>query len=594
MSFVFVSHAAPDKRDRVRPLAMALALDGVQLWLDRPGPGADDFQLPEDFIRRYGIRGIPLGTAWDDGVRQALRDAGAVLVCLSAAALEPGRDVLRQEMLLAQESGKNVVCIVDGLDPQKMPAEQGLLRLGRAQALRVDPAALAQAVAWLLAEDGRTPAQLPAPLDAPWQVVRRLRSALDEAAHAARSPAPAPTGSARVAGLLALLALHPVAPPVLQRLYWRSLTQPGRQVQLVSLQALLADLDNLPPRRALYPSPLIEFAERLAQETGQGAFSAWVDAQTQAEPSARLALRALLQAETGRAPPPATLFIDVDPPQGCIRWWVQAADRRLDGERRSQAFSGAPAEALAASLPAALRDAADWLARTHTQRPALAPGAAPVSALPASRLRVALLLPRDLLASGLEALPVAIDEGSDIGVTTQPLCRRYPVTLHWRTRASPAMQALGGGVLAQWLDTLDALQPRLAGGGGAGVLWAGDADSLDDTVNRLLDPGSAEICVGLGPRGATLEADIKACTQQGLPFFFWFGRAPPAGSADLQQHVCGEFSRHTPAMAPLQVAMRRLRERPDGAFGTLAVVWDEPGHLPPDDLNHDPSEADPP
>ena len=80
---------------------------------------------------------------------------------------------------------------------------------------------------------------------------------------------------------------------------------------------------------------------------------------------------------------------------------------------------------------------------------------------------------------------------------------------------------------------------------------------------------------------------------QGLPCFFWFHQAP-ADAASLQRTVCGAFSQHTPSEAPLRIGEQRMKDRADGPFGALSVVWDEPGHLPPDDLNHDPTGAAPP
>ena len=67
---VFVSHASEDK-PRVRPLAQALAMEGLSLWLDRPGSGANYFQLEEDFIRKHDIQGLVAGSDWDDQILQA-------------------------------------------------------------------------------------------------------------------------------------------------------------------------------------------------------------------------------------------------------------------------------------------------------------------------------------------------------------------------------------------------------------------------------------------------------------------------------------------------------------------------------------------
>jgi WD40 repeat protein len=193
MSFVFVSHAAPDKRTRVRPLVQALAIEGVSLWIDRPGSGPDDFQLPPEFVSRYQIQCLRLGQDWDEGIKSALRDADAVLVCLSKAALETEREVLLQEMWGAQFTRKAVTCIVDDLDLSAMPQERGLLSLGKSQSLRIDTETLGLAIDWLSADASRTPDQLPKEYQLAWQDVRRLRDELHRTRDEAHSASPPPS-----------------------------------------------------------------------------------------------------------------------------------------------------------------------------------------------------------------------------------------------------------------------------------------------------------------------------------------------------------------------------------------------------------------
>ena len=196
MSFVFVSHAAPDKRSRVRPLVQALAIEGVSLWLDRPGSAPNDFQLSPEFVSRYAIECLRLGQDWDDGIKAALRGSAAVLVCRRCwAALEEEREVLRQEMWGAQLTNKAVTCIVDDLDLSAVPAERGLLSLGKSQALRVDTETIELAVAWLEKDAARTPDQLPKVFQPAWQDVRRLRDELHRTRDEAQSAAAAPSSS---------------------------------------------------------------------------------------------------------------------------------------------------------------------------------------------------------------------------------------------------------------------------------------------------------------------------------------------------------------------------------------------------------------
>ena len=82
MAYVFISHASEDKL-RIRPLAKALALEGVQLWLDRPGHGPNHFNFDRDFISSHNIRDLQSGKPWPEQLSIALREASAVLLCIS-------------------------------------------------------------------------------------------------------------------------------------------------------------------------------------------------------------------------------------------------------------------------------------------------------------------------------------------------------------------------------------------------------------------------------------------------------------------------------------------------------------------------------
>src|SRR5260370_1271551 len=90
MSFVFVSHASQEKR-QIRHIVDALIADGRKVWLDDPaamGYGADDISL--HFIRLHADR------RWHDEIDEAVREAGAVLVCFSKRFNET-RDVWQDE-----------------------------------------------------------------------------------------------------------------------------------------------------------------------------------------------------------------------------------------------------------------------------------------------------------------------------------------------------------------------------------------------------------------------------------------------------------------------------------------------------------------
>ena len=172
MSFVFVSHASEDKQERVKPLAEALLLQGVTLWLDRPGYGKGNFGFSQDFIDQYSIDGLVAGRPWKDQIIDALRQAGAVLICLSKA-LSKTRQVWIHEFLIGSYQQKLVACIVDDLPYSEIP-ELGLVP-SQIQAERINPRLLQEAVE-IVRQAGilNVKTALPAALLSEWEITRKL------------------------------------------------------------------------------------------------------------------------------------------------------------------------------------------------------------------------------------------------------------------------------------------------------------------------------------------------------------------------------------------------------------------------------------
>lgn len=171
MAYVFVSHASDDKRERVRPLVEALVLQGIQVWIDRPGHGNSSFGFDHEYIQRYHILGLRSGEDWDRQISRALADAGAVLVCLSRA-LCASRQVLVQELLLGSHHDKLVACIVDDLPWSELPTNLGLVDVSRLQASRLNPSALQAAVDEV--RSGTDPVSLSPPLRTEWEIVSAI------------------------------------------------------------------------------------------------------------------------------------------------------------------------------------------------------------------------------------------------------------------------------------------------------------------------------------------------------------------------------------------------------------------------------------
>jgi tetratricopeptide (TPR) repeat protein len=121
MSFVFVSHASPDKR-RVRPVVDALLEAGLKVWIDNPAAaGYSD----EEVKRLYRIRA---GNRWEDEIDDAKKEASCILVCFSRHAISDGvlggteRHTWVEEIGYARTEKKLVACIVDDVSPEELPS----------------------------------------------------------------------------------------------------------------------------------------------------------------------------------------------------------------------------------------------------------------------------------------------------------------------------------------------------------------------------------------------------------------------------------------------------------------------------------------
>lgn len=215
MPYLFVSHASDDKSARVRPLIEALVEERLDLWLDRPGHGPSHFGFSDRFIEANNIRSIRAGVPYDDAIREALNESGAVLFCLSKS-FSRQRAVLEHEVVIASNQKKLVACIVDGLPYSEVPTI-GLLDK-KIHYERIDLEQISNALAELEARRAGTsrgeasPDALPLPLWEAWQVVRKLkRDVIEVFAKNSENPLVRPTVTEWNAAL-AQLAKIPVTP----------------------------------------------------------------------------------------------------------------------------------------------------------------------------------------------------------------------------------------------------------------------------------------------------------------------------------------------------------------------------------------------
>jgi hypothetical protein len=113
MTFVFLSHASPDKK-KLRPIVGALIKADIKVWIDNPA--AMGFTASE--IKTH-FHYLEAGGLYLTGLDKALAEANAVLVCWSKKARKS--NAVRKEADKAREKGKLVACRIDDVDPETLP-----------------------------------------------------------------------------------------------------------------------------------------------------------------------------------------------------------------------------------------------------------------------------------------------------------------------------------------------------------------------------------------------------------------------------------------------------------------------------------------
>jgi hypothetical protein len=119
MSFVFLSHARPDK-PKVRHIVDALIAAEFKVWLDDPAAmGFTEKEILDHF------HWLEAGGQYRSKIDQALRAAGVVVVCWSENAKED-RDVWFHEANLARSHEKLVACRIDDVNKATLPDKHEL------------------------------------------------------------------------------------------------------------------------------------------------------------------------------------------------------------------------------------------------------------------------------------------------------------------------------------------------------------------------------------------------------------------------------------------------------------------------------------
>jgi TIR domain/NB-ARC domain len=122
--FVFISHASPDKK-KIKPIVDALRHAGLQVWLDNPAEAG--YSADDRLERIHAGRG-----SWRAEIRIALRQAACVLVCWSQHAIAGdvlsgrARVVWLSEIAVADHDETLISCLIDDIDPAKLPGAYSL------------------------------------------------------------------------------------------------------------------------------------------------------------------------------------------------------------------------------------------------------------------------------------------------------------------------------------------------------------------------------------------------------------------------------------------------------------------------------------
>lgn len=374
-----------------------------------------------------------------------------------------------------------------------------------------------------------------------------------------------------------LARIREIDPPHarLRRLYRQS--QPLIELRFMEddVEAWMRDLVDTRPRLPQgYPSPLVEFAERLGRELSLPDLQEW--ARAQCKPGYYPALKAALDREERRANRlTANLFIEVKTENAReFYWWLegsglagpQPADPPLEPTNRECIVIGD--DGLRATL-------ADALPRILAYAEDVTNGRFDI--------RIGYILPDGLLLSGLESIPVQPVEEDGAPAA---LNKRYTVLFHWSVRLLGNRSAS----VNDWSHLVGELQPRVDAGDGAGVVWLEQDDPDDDSryeraYHTLMTGPEAAISLGIEhspgvPLNMRLES-IKQCLRSGVPCLFWLHQPEADDEARaLRERIGAAFERLVPRSAPLTLLREQRAAKRQQQLGVNHIVWDLPSYLP--------------
>jgi hypothetical protein len=362
--------------------------------------------------------------------------------------------------------------------------------------------------------------------------------------------------------LLALIEARKHPLDLLKRLYLQSLPVLPRDEPGHAKEDWLHHLADARPRAPGYGGPLIEFAERLARATADGAYRTW--AQNNAEPGPYENVVRKLDEERVADRPIATLFVAIESETSEeLHWWIEAPDP-ADRSRKKRAPLGKLGliPALEACLPPIVLEASGVLESRY-------------------RMRIGFIVPAQLFSKGLESLQIRWGDDS------YRLDEQYPVLFHWHDRAirnSPRY-------VTNWQQIMRTLGPRIQSGGNAGVQWLDAPTKTNLATRHVRAPGLLQaspvgaVCLGIDhPHSHAPEAGLTTvveCLKSGVPCLFWLQLPRSAQKAkELRTRVATAFASVPPATAPVAIWDGRKIWSTKEQLVPIGMVWDIPAFLP--------------
>lgn len=375
-----------------------------------------------------------------------------------------------------------------------------------------------------------------------------------------------------VADLLGHLTARDIGLHRLRRFYLQSRPEMARNFGH-ELVEWLRDLADARPRTSDgYPSPLIEFAERVGRDLESEELKHWARGRCEQGLGQYRLLTAKLDAEAAQNNQLyATLFIEIAGMAATeLHWFLSTEDEAEATTRKRVAVDQAQlCSSIAQHLPDIVANAVALTSHNY-------------------QLRIGFVVPAELFVCGLESL--------DISGPDEPPCmlnQRYPVVFHWYPRISnPATYQSKA-----WQQILAPVTQRIVAGDSAKLSWLepcsnqADASRYVRASYELKQGAEAAVCLGIDhphrdPQPANLHT-IKQCLMHGVPCLFWLQRPQRSkDAAALRQRAELAFAQLAPKNAPMRLWEQQQRAGPQ-RLRPHAIVWDVEGFYPTTDLLED-------